>query len=68
MEARQILQLNSFNIGFSEMVLLAHHLTKFLADPEVDGIVVTHGTDTLEENAFLQSLFLDSSKPVVFTY
>lgn len=66
-EMRQVLQLNSFNITFSEMVVLAQHLTRFLAEPEVDAVVVTHGTDTLEENAFLQSLFLDSSKPVVFT-
>ena len=35
------------------------------ADPDVAGIVITHGTDTLEETAFLLSLLLPPTKPVV---
>lgn len=38
-----------------------------LARPEVSGVVVTHGTDTLEESAYLLARSLDSDKPVVFT-
>jgi L-asparaginase len=38
-----------------------------LEDPEVLGAVVTHGTDTLEESAYLFDLVLTTSKPVVFT-
>lgn len=34
--------------------------------PEHDGVIVSHGTDTLEESAFLLDLFHDSEKPVVF--
>lgn len=36
-----------------------------LADPDIAGIVITHGTDTIEETAFFLSLVLPSAKPVV---
>src|SRR5258705_3196564 len=38
-----------------------------LSRPEVAGVVVTHGTDTMEETCYLADLLLDSDKPAVFT-
>jgi L-asparaginase len=44
---------------------LKDRVAALLTDPAVDGVVLTHGTDTLEETAFLLDLTLDAQKPVV---
>lgn len=49
------------------MWALRHRIAEHLARPEVAGVVVTHGTDTLEESAYLTARSLASHKPVVFT-
>ncbi|HEY0779633.1 MAG TPA: asparaginase [Gemmatirosa sp.] len=46
---------------------LRHRIAVLLDDATVDGLVVTHGTDTLEETAYLVARSLVSPKPVVFT-
>ena len=60
------------NVGSNRIDLqmelrLARRVEELLKDETIDGCVVTHGTDTLEEGVFLSSLALASQKPVAFT-
>jgi L-asparaginase len=64
-EVHQVAQLDSKDMDFATWQLLAARLTEQLARPEVVGIVVTHGTDTLEETAYFLQRVLAPHKPVV---
>ncbi|HEY2042810.1 MAG TPA: asparaginase, partial [Jatrophihabitans sp.] len=61
----QILQIDSVNMDDQGMLTLARRTSQLLAADEVDAVVITHGTDTLEETAYFLHLALDSSKPVI---
>jgi L-asparaginase len=51
----------------ARMWALRERLLALLADDEIDGIVVTHGTDTIEETAYLIARSVQTTKPIVFT-
>jgi L-asparaginase len=48
-----------------QMWRLAQRAAAWLERPDIDGLVITHGTDTIEETAYLLNLVLTSDKPVV---
>lgn len=57
--------LRSKHITETHWAKLAEHLNRVLAEPEITGAVVAHGTGTLEETAWFLHLAVDTSKPVV---
>lgn len=67
LETEQVAQLDSKDMDFATWQRLAQAVDRHLARPEVAAVVITHGTDTLEESAFFLQRVLAPSKPVVFT-
>ena len=67
LECEQVAQLDSKDMDFATWQQLALRTAAQLARPEVQGIVITHGTDTLEETAYFLQRVLAPDKPVVIT-
>ena len=63
----QVAQVDSKDMDFSVWSALAQRCQHHLNDPQVGGLVITHGTDTLEETAWFLHRVLDTRKPVVLT-
>jgi len=63
----QIAQLDSKDMGFDVWVRLAQRVAHFVSLDTVKAVVITHGTDTLEETAYFLHALLAPVKPVVMT-
>jgi L-asparaginase len=66
-EGRDVLRVGSYVLSPPDMIEIVHEAHRALVDASVLGVVVTHGTDTMEETAYLAELGHDDPRPVVFT-
>ncbi len=64
-QGEQLFAIGSADMDDAHWLKLARRVNEVLASPEVDGVVITHGTDTLEETAYFLDLVVRSAKPVV---
>lgn len=65
--AEQVASIDSKDLDLALWHALAARIDALAARDDIDGIVVTHGTDTLEETAYLLHLVVKTAKPVVLT-
>jgi L-asparaginase len=64
-KGEQISNVGSQDMSFEILLNVAKRINTLAKSPDVDGFVITHGTDTLEESAFFLNLTVKTDKPVV---
>ncbi|MCP4896952.1 MAG: type II asparaginase [bacterium] len=62
----QVVNISSEKMNNQIWMKLAKRVNTLLNSDEVDGIVITHGTDTMEETSYFLNLVINSKKPIVF--
>ncbi len=66
-DVHSVFQLPSMHITFEHLVILRNKVVELYEDTTIDGIVITHGTDSLEESSYFLDLTVLDNRPVVFT-
>ncbi|MGG5253771.1 asparaginase [Neobacillus sp. SM06] len=62
-----VFQKPSMHITFDDWIVLKKKIEGYFRDQNVSGVVVTHGTDTMEETAYFLDLTIQDDRPVVVT-
>lgn len=66
-ETYQFSQVGSQDFDNELLLKLARKIAEIVQRKDVDGVVITHGTDTMEESAFFCDLTISTTKPIIFT-
>lgn len=67
LEIVQFMNVDSNEMSPDIWIQLSNTINKLVERDDVDGIVVTHGTDTIEETSYFLNLTIDTDKPIVLT-
>ena len=66
-EAVQACDIPSQDLNDEVLLKIARTVNELAQNPNIDGIVVTHGTDTMEETAYFLNLVIHTDKPIIIT-